>query len=107
LKDHIINYNEDKKWGETAKKLTPKGEGFAHVLDVGGPSTMEQSLSAIKIDGIISLIGFLKTDVAKEPSFLDCLSRICTARGVFVGSRLQFEDMVSLGIFNSLNPPRL
>jgi hypothetical protein len=30
-----------------------------------------------------------------QPSFLECLNNICVVRGVLVGSRLQFEAMVS------------
>jgi NADPH:quinone reductase-like Zn-dependent oxidoreductase len=94
VQDHIINYKEVSNWGEKAKQLTPKQEGATHILEVGGPSTMEQSLNAIKIDGVISIIGFLGGGATKQPSFLDCLSHICIVRGVYVGSRVQFEDMV-------------
>jgi NADPH:quinone reductase-like Zn-dependent oxidoreductase len=40
--DFVINYKEDTKWGETAKAHTPGGEGFSHIIEVGGPSTMKQ-----------------------------------------------------------------
>jgi NADPH:quinone reductase-like Zn-dependent oxidoreductase len=40
--DHVINYKEDPNWGETAKKLTPGGEGATFVIEVGGPATMRQ-----------------------------------------------------------------
>lgn len=56
--DHIINYKEDENWGETAKNITG-GAGVQHVVEVGGPVTMKQSLNAIAIDGVISIIGFL------------------------------------------------
>lgn len=55
--DHVINYKEDPNWGETAKKFTPNGRGVEHVVEVGGPTTMKQSLAAIRIDGVISIIG--------------------------------------------------
>ena len=47
--DHVLNYKEDPNWGETAKKLTPGGEGVNHVIEVAGPTTMKQSLAAIKV----------------------------------------------------------
>ena len=40
--DHVINYKEDEKWGETAKSLTPNQEGVNHILEVGGPATIAQ-----------------------------------------------------------------
>jgi threonine dehydrogenase-like Zn-dependent dehydrogenase len=55
---------------------------------------MAQSLDAIKIDGVISIIGFLGGGAEKQPSFLDALMHICTVRGILVGSRVQFEEMV-------------
>lgn len=56
--DHVVNYKEDENWGATAKKITG-GTGVQHVLEVGGPKTMKQSLAAIAIDGVVSIIGFL------------------------------------------------
>lgn len=91
--DHIINYKNDENWGETAKKLSPFGLGVNHILEVGGPKTMAQSLKAIKPEGIISIIGFLGGMTKDQPTFLDCLNNICTVRGVLVGSRQQFEEM--------------
>lgn len=92
--DHVINYKEVPNWGEKAKSLTPKGLGIHHIIEVGGPTTMAQSLKAIKLDGVISVIGFVGGNAEKEPSFLEALSNICTVRGLFVGSRVQHEDMV-------------
>jgi len=91
---HVINYKTDKNWGETAKKLSPGGEGVTHVVEVGGPGTMQQSFNAVKIDGTITVIGFLGgVDTSGGPSPLDALTNICNIRGVLVGSRAQFEDM--------------
>lgn len=102
--DHVINYKEDTNWGETAKKLTG-GSGVQHVVEVGGPNTMKQSLKAIAIDGVISIIGFLGGMKGEEqPSFVECLSNICTVRGVLVGSRLQFEEMNRAVEANNIKP---
>ncbi len=54
---------------------------------------MAQSLKAVKPEGLISIIGFLGGFSKDQPTFLDCLNCICTVRGVFVGSRQQFEQM--------------
>lgn len=102
--DHVINYKEDKNWGETAKSLTPGKEGVTHVLEVGGPTTMAQSLKAVKIDGVISIIGFLGGMSKDQPTFLECLNNICTVRGLLVGSRLQFEDMNRAIEVNDIHP---
>lgn len=54
---------------------------------------MAQSLKAIKPEGTISIIGFLGGGGKAQPSFLDCLTNMCTVRGLVVGSRQQFEEM--------------
>ncbi|KAK0367684.1 zinc-binding dehydrogenase [Colletotrichum limetticola] len=102
--DHVINYKENPHWGEYAKTLTPGQSGVHHIIEVGGPATIAQSLQAIKIDGVISIIGFLGSASAEQPTFLDCLSNLCTVRGLLVGSRLQFEDMNRSVEANDIHP---
>ena len=102
--DHVINYKETPSWGEEAAKLTPGNAGVQHVVEVGGPTTMAQSLKAIGIDGVISIIGFIGGMTKDQPTFLDCLNNICTVRGVLVGSRLQMEDMCRAIEQNDIHP---
>lgn len=100
--DHVINYKEDTKWGETAKKLTG-GAGVDHVVEVGGAGTLEQSCAAIKFEGVISIIGFLSGQKT-EITAVHALMHICTFRGVYVGSRQQLEDMVRCVEANNIHP---
>lgn len=102
--DHVINYKETPEWGVAAAKLTPGGAGVQHVVEVGGPTTMAQSLKAVGIDGVISIIGFIGGMEKNQPTFLDCLNNICTVRGILVGSRLQMEDMCAAIEANDLHP---
>ncbi|KAJ8116436.1 hypothetical protein OPT61_g2129 [Boeremia exigua] len=101
--DHIINYRETPNWGEKAKEITG-GVGVQHVVEVGGPTTMAQSLKAIAIDGVITIIGFIGGMEKNQPTFLETLTNICTVRGILVGSRLQMEDMVRAIEANNLHP---
>ncbi|KAI9885906.1 MAG: hypothetical protein M1823_002279 [Watsoniomyces obsoletus] len=102
---HVINYRTDPNWGETAKSLTPGGEGVHHVIEVSGPTSMAQSLKAIKIDGVISIVGFVGGQSGEQqPSFLECLGKCCIARGLFVGSRVQFEAMNRAIEINDIKP---
>lgn len=102
--DHVINYKEDPSWGATAKKLTG-GRGVQHVVEVGGPNTLTQSLEAIAIDGVITIIGFLGgVKGEKQPTFLECLNKGCVVRGLLVGSRLQFEEMNRAIEANDIKP---
>lgn len=67
-------------------------------------TTINQSLAAIKIDGVIGIVGFVGGDSPNQPSFLGVLNNICTVRGVYVGSRLQFEDMNRAIEANGIKP---
>lgn len=100
--DHVLNYKTDPNWGETAKKLTPGGLGVTHVIEVGGPGTLRQSIKAVKYEGVISVIGFVAG--GDQPPLLEVLSNICTVRGIFVGSRAQMEDMNKAILANNIHP---
>lgn len=100
--DHVINYAEDPSWGTTAKKITG-GKGVDHIVEVGGAGTLEQSVKAIRYEGIITLIGFLGGAQPKT-SAIESLTNICTFRGVYVGSRQQLEDMVACIEANDIHP---
>lgn len=102
---HVINYKSDEKWGETAKSLTPGKLGVQHVVEVGGPITMVQAIKSVAFDGVISIIGFVGgKGKEQQPSFLDCLSNVCTVRGLLVGSRMQFEQMNRAIEANDIKP---
>lgn len=91
--DHIINYKETTEWGAKAKEITG-GVGVDHILEVAGPKSMAQSLKAIKIEGIINIIGFVGGPAdGEQPGFLENLMNLCTTRGLLVGSRIQMEEM--------------
>ncbi|KAL5329962.1 hypothetical protein ACEPPN_003482 [Leptodophora sp. 'Broadleaf-Isolate-01'] len=102
--DHVINYKDTPEWGEKAASLTPKNAGVNHVLEFGGPATMAQSLKAVKIDGVISIIGVLGGFSKEQPRFMDVLMNLYTVRGLLVGSRAQFEDMNRAIEANGIKP---
>jgi NADPH:quinone reductase-like Zn-dependent oxidoreductase len=102
--DHIKNYHETPNWGEQAKALTSDRTGVQHIIEVGGPATIAQSPKAVAIDGVISIIGFIGGSSKEQPTFLDCLSNLCTVRGLLVGSRMQFEDMNKAIEANNIHP---
>jgi NADPH:quinone reductase-like Zn-dependent oxidoreductase len=101
--DEVINYKDTTNWGEKAKELTG-GVRVQHVVEVGGPATMAQSLKAIAIDGVITIIGFFGGIDKSQPTFLETLNNICTVRGIMVGSRLQMQDMVNAIEANGIHP---
>ncbi|KAI0178761.1 zinc-binding dehydrogenase [Hypoxylon sp. FL1284] len=92
--DYIINYREITEWGAEAKRLTG-GAGVDLVLEVAGPPSIKQSAASVKLDGTISVVGSVGGGGKANgmPSLMDCWMSLFTARGVWVGNRLQMEDM--------------
>jgi len=93
---HVINYKEDVPWGETARKLSYGGDGVDFVVEVGGATTLSQSVSAVKIDGLIAIAGSIGSDIAAkgDPGMLSAWAAKCIVRGIAVGSRSQFEELI-------------
>lgn len=92
--DYIINYRETPNWGEVAKGLTG-GVGIDLVVEVAGAVTMRQSVASLKLDGLISVVGFVggEANGAEVPNLLDPWLKHYTVRGISVGSRQQMEAM--------------
>ncbi|KAJ9605683.1 hypothetical protein H2200_009532 [Cladophialophora chaetospira] len=101
--DHIINYNEDKEWGLTARRVTTGQAGFDQIVEVGGTDTMTHSLNAIKLEGVITVIG-LVTGFSAPDNIMEVLKRVCTLRGIHVGSRVHMEDMMAAMEANKIQP---
>ncbi|KAF5591771.1 alcohol dehydrogenase [Fusarium pseudocircinatum] len=106
--DHVINYKEDTNWGATARGLTPNNRGVDHILQAGGPGTMPQSLEAVRLEGIIHVIGAINYLDQKLPpdavTVSDVIMHMCIVRGFLVGSRRQMEDMVRAVEADDIHP---
>ena len=100
--DHVINYRSDADWGTTARKLTG-GIGVDHVIDVGGPATLAQSLAAVRVAGHVSVIGILGGIDAPLP-LVPALVKQVHLQGVLVGSRAQQQAMVRAIDASGLHP---
>lgn len=91
---HVINYKTSPRWGEIAKGLTLDGKGVYTVIDVGGLSTLRQSLHAVRPEGMIALTGLLgQAPDGDVPNIMDGLVHLCTTRGLLLGTRTQFQSM--------------
>jgi NADPH:quinone reductase-like Zn-dependent oxidoreductase len=90
--DHTLNYRTVPEWGAEVVRLTG-GRGVDHVLDLGGPGTLPQSITACRLGGQISLIGTL-TGFAGQVPTAAMMRRQLRLQGLIVGSRTQQQDMV-------------
>ncbi|WP_422103587.1 zinc-dependent alcohol dehydrogenase family protein [Vreelandella sp.] len=90
--EHTINYRETPEWGNAVKELT-NGEGVDHVVEVGGPGTLPQSIDAVKIGGHISLIGVLTGREGEIPT-AKLMAKQARLQGLIVGSRRHQMEMI-------------
>ncbi|MBU1209772.1 MAG: NAD(P)-dependent alcohol dehydrogenase [Alphaproteobacteria bacterium] len=100
--DQVINYRTDPTWGETARALTG-GRGVDHVVDVGGPATLDQSMAAVRVAGHVSLIGIL-SGVEGSLQLIPALVRQIRLQGVLVGSRAHQIEMIRAIDRNGMRP---
>lgn len=98
----VVNYKEDPKWGKTIYQLS-KG-GVDHVLDVGGGSTMKNSIEAVKIGGHISSIGILGNGRKGEITFPKLFFKHIRLIGIAVGSKIMQEKMIEAINISGIKP---
>jgi NADPH:quinone reductase-like Zn-dependent oxidoreductase len=100
--DDVINYKAVPEWGRKARELT-HGRGVDHVIEVGGPATLAQSIAACRTGGHIALIGVL-TGFAADVSIPAVFSNQIRISGISIGSRADQEDMIRAIEVNGIKP---
>ena len=100
--DHVINYREDPDWGQTALGLTG-GLGVDHVVEVGGPNTLPQSLIAARTGGHLAIIGAVGGFDGGIPFAIVQAKRL-RLQGVTVGSRADQVAAVRAMEANDIRP---
>lgn len=93
--DYSINYKTTPDWGAEVQRIT-NGKGVDHVIEVGGPGTMHQSLAAVGRGGLITFIGFLARTPEDQIQDVTMVAMIkgLVIRGVTGGSKQQLEEAV-------------
>ena len=87
--DALINYRTTPDWGAEAARLS--GGGVDHVVEVGGPGTLAQSMQAVGFGGEIALIGVLAMEGDASP--MPLMVKGASLRGIFVGSAQMARDL--------------
>jgi NADPH:quinone reductase-like Zn-dependent oxidoreductase len=90
---HVINYRSDAEWGKTTRKLS-NGRGVDLVVEVGGASTIKQSIRAARMGGTVALVGMVSGS-AQELNLPLVAMNSLRLIGVAVGSRAQFAAMLN------------
>ncbi len=90
--DHLINYRTHPDWETILHERTEK-RGVDHVIEVGGPGTLEKSLASVAAGGSISLIGVLTGFDPSPAGLFPVISKAIDINGIYVGSRAMFLRM--------------
>jgi NADPH:quinone reductase-like Zn-dependent oxidoreductase len=89
--DEALDYGETSEWDRWVVQKTG-GEGVDLVVEVGGVGTLPRSLRAVKMGGTIAQIGVLSGPAEPIPVPV-ILHKQVHIRGIYVGSRENFEEM--------------
>ncbi len=100
--DHAVDYRREPQWGKEVLLWT-EGRGVDHVVEVGGPGTLNQSIRACRIGGQISLIGVL-TGIEGPVQTALLMQRQIRLQGIVVGSRRHQLDLVRAMEATGLRP---
>ena len=100
--DHLVNYKSTPNWAEEARRLTG-GRGVDHIVEVGGAETLQQSMMAARMGGHIAVIGLL-SGLMKDVNVAAIFSQNLTIKGITVGNREQFEQMLRAIDQNNIKP---
>lgn len=100
--DHVINYRDEPEWGRLAHEWTG-GKGVDHVVDVGGPATLPQSIEAVKIGGHIAMIGILGGMHATIP-MIPVFAKQIRLQGCLNGSWQDQSDLVEFLATHDIKP---
>ncbi|KAL6231231.1 hypothetical protein BDW75DRAFT_49155 [Aspergillus navahoensis] len=92
---HVVNYRDNpENWGKQARDLTPHGRGFDFVVDIAGNETFPHSLAAIRVDGVVLVVGHVGDSTAEPVPMLAALMHSCIIRGILGGTRNQLRELV-------------
>lgn len=97
-----INYKTQPQWAQSVLQLT-QGHGADLVVDVGGKSTLEQSVESLADGGTLSIVGGL-TGYDGNISAWGLLKKAATAQTIFVGSRADYLRMLAFMTAHHVHP---
>jgi NADPH:quinone reductase-like Zn-dependent oxidoreductase len=87
-----VNYRTTPDWEKEVWRLTDK-RGVDHVVEVGGPGTLDKSLQSVAAGGHIAQIGVLTGFQPASVNMFNAVAKNARLDGIYVGSRMHFETM--------------
>lgn len=101
--DALINYRTHPRWSEEVLRLTD-GLGVDHVIEVGGPATLGESLASLGAGGQLALIGVLTGFDASPAPLRPLMVANGSIHGIYVGSVEMFRSLNRALEANRIHP---
>lgn len=101
--DALINYKSHPRWSEEVLRLTD-GVGVDHVVEVGGPATLGESLASLAAGGSLALIGVLTGFDASPAPLRPLMVANGSIHGIYVGSAEMFRALNRALEANRIHP---
>lgn len=98
-----INYRRTPQWQDEVLRQTD-GRGVDLVVEIGGDGTLQQSIAATRMGGIIAAIGGLSGGFNTRLELLSLLGANRHLKGIFVGNRQMLEDLNRLVVHAQIHP---
>jgi NADPH:quinone reductase-like Zn-dependent oxidoreductase len=90
----VVNYRSTPAWGQAARESTPNSRGYDFVVDIAGDVTLRQSIEAVRTDGVLVVAGMVGGAAERGVPIMSVLAHPCIVRGIILGTREQFREMV-------------
>jgi len=97
-----INYRKVPDWGARVLAIT-HGHGADLVVDIGGKSTLGESIRSVAYGGTLSIVGGVTGYDGLIPAGA-LIEKAARAQGIFVGSRADYLRMVAFMVDHHLHP---
>jgi NADPH:quinone reductase-like Zn-dependent oxidoreductase len=99
---HVVNYRDDPEWGRTINALTGR-RGITHAIEIGGATTLKQTMRSMGLGGFIGMIGVV-TGPKAELNLPIIAMQETRIEGVTAGSRASLQKMVDAIAVHGMTP---
>jgi NADPH:quinone reductase-like Zn-dependent oxidoreductase len=100
--DEVIDHHATADWWREVRRLTG-GQGVHHVVEVGGPGTLDASFRSAAVGGEIAWVGWLGGG-ATVPDLAPLWTSVGTLRSIAAGSRAQLVAVCRVFALHRLHP---
>jgi NADPH:quinone reductase-like Zn-dependent oxidoreductase len=87
-----LNYLNRPDWSRDVIALTD-GRGVEHAIDIGGATTLNQSISSVGMEGVVSIVG-LVGGLNAEVNLAEVFQKNLRLEGIETGSRVMLEELL-------------